>query len=138
MRRNLVFLLISLSVLFLLGAYQFYRFSDKKLHITFCDIGQGDAIHIRTNEGDDILIDGGPDSKVLSCLSAHMPLWDRQIEAVYLTHPDADHLTGLIDVIKSYKVLYFGTSKAPKSTEVFEELNKVLAQKKILTHYLYR
>lgn len=138
MRQNLIFLLISLAVLILYICYQLLKYSDNKLHITFCDIGQGDAIHIRTNEGDDILIDGGPGSKVLDCLSKTMPLWDRKIEAVYLTHPDADHLTGLIDVVKNYKIIYFGTSKAPKDTEVFNELTKALSQKNIKVNYLYR
>lgn len=130
--------MISLAFLICLYGYQLIKFSDNKLHITFCDVGQGDGIHIRTPEGEDILIDGGPDSKVLNCLEKHMPFWDRQIEAVYMTHPDADHLTGLIYVIKSYKVIYFGTSKAPKSTAAFDELHKVLDQKNIKVNYLYK
>jgi len=84
--------------------YQLIRFSDKKLHVVICDVGQGDAIFIRTPTGDDILVDGGPDNSVLNCLASHMPFWDRSLEVVFLTHPDADHITGLVSVLKSYHV----------------------------------
>lgn len=126
MRKYILFLLISSAVLIGLFFYQTIEFSDKKLHLVFCDIGQGDAIYIRTPDGDDILIDGGPNEKVLDCLASNMPIWDRKIEAIYLTHPDADHLTGLISVVNNYEVDYFGTSDAPKSTGVFKELNNAL------------
>ena len=47
---------------------------DKKLHVVFCNVGQGDAILI-THGTDQMLIDGGPDDKVLSCLAGHVPFW---------------------------------------------------------------
>ena len=84
--------------------YQNITYNDKKLHVVICDVGQGDAIFIRTPSGSDILIDGGPDDSVLACLGKHMPFWDRTLEIMILTHPHADHLTGLIDVSKSYSV----------------------------------
>ena len=79
---------------------------DRKLHLIFCNVGQGDAILIQkgTNQ---ILIDGGPDKKVLDCLSNNMPFWDRTIEIVALTHPQADHLNGLSFVIDRYNVSYY-------------------------------
>lgn len=125
--------LIILSVLtFLLGCILVYKnilYNDKKLHVVICSVGQGDAIFVRTPQGSDILIDGGPDDSVLSCLSKHMPFWDRTIEIMILTHPHADHLTGLIDVTKRYRVLVFGTGKTGNSTG-FQELMKLLKQNK--------
>ncbi len=76
---------------------------DNNLHIIACDVGQGDAILV-TYKNTQILTDGGPDSKVVECLSRHTPFYDREIELVISTHPDADHATGLIEVIKRYKV----------------------------------
>ncbi|MEK7168882.1 MAG: MBL fold metallo-hydrolase, partial [Patescibacteria group bacterium] len=70
---------------------------DNKLHIIACDVGQGDAILLQKNTTQ-ILIDGGPNQKVLDCLGKHMPFWDRTVEVVFLTHPDIDHYGGLIDV----------------------------------------
>lgn len=89
-----------LAAIFIIGIFST---PDNKLHVIACDVGQGDAILI-VNKGNEILIDGGPDKSVVDCLSRHMPFWDRTIEMVILTHPQADHFTGLIDVFRRYKV----------------------------------
>ncbi|MBI1982391.1 MAG: MBL fold metallo-hydrolase [Candidatus Levybacteria bacterium] len=130
--------IISLA-LFSLGGIFFYqqaRLNDGKLHVVFCNVGQGDAIFIRTPKGLDILVDGGPElSSVLSCLSNHMPFWDRTIEVVALTHPHADHLVGLISVLKRYKVGSFITEKLENKTQSFRELMKIVEDKKISVRY---
>lgn len=77
---------------------------DSLLRITFCDVGQGDAVLIRTPQNKKILIDGGPDDQVLTCLSQHLPFYERRIDLIVLTHPHADHVGGLIDVLESYNV----------------------------------
>lgn len=77
---------------------------DEKLHIVFCDVGQGDAELIVKGEVQ-ILIDGGlSGSKVLDCLARNMPFWDRRLELVVNTHPDKDHVGGLDDVLERYQV----------------------------------
>jgi competence protein ComEC len=93
---------------------------DQRLHLVFCDVGQGDAILIfqGTNQ---ILIDGGPDQSVLSCLSNNLPFWDREIEMVIASHPEADHITGLIDVIDRYRVKHFVVNSFGKDSAVFKE-----------------
>lgn len=72
--------------------------------IFFLDVGQGDAALIRTREGEDLLIDGGPDDAVLEGLAEAMPWWDREIETVVVTHLDADHYVGLFAVLRRYRV----------------------------------
>ena len=74
------------------------------LKIYFFDIGQGDAIFIETPNGNQVLIDGGPDNKVLQELAQVMPFYDREIDVVVLTHPHADHVAGLIEVLERYEV----------------------------------
>lgn len=75
-----------------------------KLRIIACDVGQGDAGLIVTSAGAQILIDGGPGKKVLECLSTEMPFWDRKVEMMVLTHPQKDHMEGLIAVLNNYEV----------------------------------
>jgi len=105
-----------------------FYFPDVRLHLIFCDVGQGDAVLI-TKGFNQILIDGGPDDKVLGCLAKHMPFWDKKIEIIALTHPEADHLTGLISVLSKYETSYFFTGqKAGNSAEY-----KVLVSKTKIT-----
>ena len=99
--------------------YQWFKFFDGKLHIVFCDVGQGDAIYIRTPKAFDILVDGGPDDSILSCLSNHMPFWDRKIDLVILTHPHADHLNGLIPLLQNSQGRSFATESLTNYTLVF-------------------
>jgi len=134
------FLILSI-LFFLLGCilvYQNINYDDKKLHVVICDVGQGDAIFIRTPGGSDILIDGGPDDSVLACLGRHMPFWDKTLEVMILTHPHTDHLTGLIDVAKRYAVLVFGTEKIVNPSSAYKELIKQLEQNHTQQKFLYQ
>lgn len=74
--------------------------------IVACDVGQGDAILLQTADNATVLIDGGPGDAVLSCLGRMMPFWDRTIELMILTHPHADHLTGLRIVRERYHIAF--------------------------------
>jgi competence protein ComEC len=78
---------------------------DRKLHVSFLDVGQGDATLIQTPNGQDILIDGGPDPQKINLeLSERLPFWDRTIDLVVCTQPQADHVTGLVEVLQRYNV----------------------------------
>ncbi len=133
MNHKLVIITFSLSIVVLFGLFLFQqsKFNDGKLHIVFCNVGQGDAIFMRTPYGADILVDGGPDDKVLNCLSAHMPFWDRDLELVFATHPDADHITGLLSVLKNYKVMSFDASGKNRGTKVFKTIEEEINQEKV-------
>ena len=117
--------------------YQYSRFGDSKLHVVICDVGQGDAIFLRTPGGSDIVVDGGPNDSVLSCLAGRMPFWDRDLELVILTHPHADHLDGLISVSKRYKILSFATENLKNNTVRFKALIDELKNQNIKMQYLY-
>jgi len=104
-------------------------YPDDKLHLIFCDVGQGDAILI-SRRFNQVLIDGGPDESVLSCLSENMPFWDRKIEIVALTHPQADHLTGLLAVLERYKVGYFLAGPEGNESAAFGRLKSKIENRK--------
>ena len=131
MKAFILFFSISLILLGLLFLFQTQTRDDGKLHIVFCDVGQGDAVLIRTPSGSDMLFDGGPDKKVLSCLSEHMPFWDRNIELIFLSHPHADHLTGLIDVIERYTLAHFVTEDLVNDTAEYRTLFEYLENKQV-------
>jgi len=77
---------------------------ERILKTIFLDVGQGDSILIKTPRNQSILIDGGPNNKVLEKLGEHLPLFPKVVDVVILTHPHADHVTGLIEVLKRYDV----------------------------------
>ena len=78
---------------------------DGQLHVAFLDVGQGDATFIQTPSGHQLLIDGGLNPTVLNDqLGRQMPFWDKHIDLVVATHPDADHVSGLPGVFDRYHV----------------------------------
>lgn len=111
-------------------------FYDGKLHIVFCDVGQGDGILITTPSSKQILIDAGPDQSIVDCLSKHMPFWDRTIEVALLTHPHADHFMGYYYVVDRYHIEQFATEKLMNKTDAFVGLVEKLREKKILMRYI--
>lgn len=122
-----------IAIFSLVGAFiwQWFVFSDGRLHVVFCNVGQGDAIYIRTPKGFDMLVDGGPNNAVVSCLNKHMPFWDRTIDIVLLTHPHSDHMAGFPAVFKEYKVSHFVTEKLDNDTDIFR-----LVMQKIKKRYV--
>jgi competence protein ComEC len=87
-----------------------------ELSVSFLDVGQGDAIFIETPDGVQALIDGGPDSAVLRELGRLMTLNDRTIDMVMATHPDMDHIGGLVDVLARYEVGHIVRTEAKNDT----------------------
>ena len=78
---------------------------DGRLHVVTLDIGQGDAILVRTANGRTMLIDGGPDPELtLRRLGANLPFHARRIDLVVLSHPHQDHVAGLIEVLDRFEV----------------------------------
>lgn len=137
MKSKTKYFLSTLVLLLLVSLLFLNKQPDENLHIYFCDVGQGDAIYIRFPDSTDMLIDGGPGNKVLDCLSKNMPFYDREINVVMLTHPEADHLNGLIPVLERYRVLYFVSSPVGNSTIGYQKLQDIISKKKIEVKNLY-
>jgi competence protein ComEC len=124
-KRIWTYLLSTLSLIAIVSWLAVLTRPSSKLRIIACDVGQGDAILISTNQTQ-VLVDGGPNNRVISCLSRHMPFWDRNIEVVVLTHADADHSTGLVEVLRDYSVNYFVYNGQGKDTNVYKALIDVV------------
>ena len=131
-------ILIGASLLFLFGSYYFYiNFSNiNNLRISFLDVGQGDAIFIETKDRKQILIDGGPNNEVLKGLAKNMAFFDRKIDLVIATHPDADHITGLISVLQKYNVEKILISNVSAKTGIFDSFNDEILRRDISDIYI--
>jgi competence protein ComEC len=140
MKKTLPFVFLA-AIIALVFAFFEYR-SDDDLHIFFLDVGQGDAVLIKRGQTE-ILVDGGPSpGRLTGELGSRLPLWDRTIELVVLTHPHQDHLAGLVEVIKRYEVGAVIQPAAMPETEdgiefqngLYSEWQKLLSEKK--THLI--
>jgi competence protein ComEC len=95
------------------------------LTVAFLDVGQGDAIFIEAPNGNQVLVDGGPNAKVLSELGQVMEWYDKSIDMIVATHPDKDHIGGLVDVLKRFevsRVLEPGATSETLLSKTFSEL----------------
>jgi competence protein ComEC len=105
---------------------------DDKLHVSFLDVGQGDAILIQTPNGQDILIDGGPDPQKINLeLSKKLPFWDRTIDLIVCTQPHADHVTGLVEVLQRYNVNQALEAEVSYNSSIYQEWCNVVEDKGI-------
>lgn len=119
-------ILFTLAVAVILLCVFYLKNKDSgRLEISFLDIGQGDAIYIRTPSGRDMLVDGGPSRSVLRRLSEEMPWYDRRVDVVLETHPDADHIGGLPDVLSRYSVGVFLEPGVESTNAIDDELERV-------------
>jgi competence protein ComEC len=92
--------------------------------VVFLNVGQGDSVYIQSPSGRTMLVDGGAGAHVLSELAAVMPAFSHHIDVVLGTHPDADHIGGLVDVLRSYtagRVVYHHMVHDTPQVRVFEE-----------------
>ncbi len=97
----------------------------------FLDVGQGDAELVVLPGNIKVLIDGGPDSKVLGELSKVLPATDRYIDLVVMSHPQTDHFTGLISVLNRYRVGALLTSGNRGPAKSYADLEKAIAKNKV-------
>lgn len=98
-----LFLCIFLGVTFFLVVLFHRPTKHPTTRLTACDVGQGDAILVQHGTFV-VLIDTGPDSSILECLSQEMSFLNSRIDIVILTHSDWDHIGGVESVLESYSV----------------------------------
>ncbi len=98
---------------------------DGKMHVIFLDVGQGDSALIVSPTGRTVLIDGGLDGRTTGALiDNHVPFWNRKIDIVIATHPHADHISGLINVVDRFTVGVALESCGDSSTVIQDEWNR--------------
>ncbi|MCG2687578.1 MBL fold metallo-hydrolase [Candidatus Parcubacteria bacterium] len=100
--KQILIIACAIAVVVIFQAYQYQSWWRSDVSVWVFDVGQGDAIFIDAKT--DVLVDGGPSSCVIEKLSQVLPFWDRSLDFIVNTHPHADHLAGLVDVLRRYQV----------------------------------
>jgi competence protein ComEC len=149
-RRVLVVTVTSLIALF--GVIVAHPFSaaraDGKLHVQFLDVGQGDSALLTMPNGTTLLIDGGGrpnvdwerdgendeepfqrDTRTIGESVVSEFLWSKgldHVDYVLATHADADHIDGLNDVVRNFKVRGAIVARTPANDAGFARFAKSL------------
>ena len=135
--KNILFIIF--AIFFILDVFLVFSFDNqdttKNSKIIFFDVGQGDSAMIDAGNNIQILIDGGDGNVILDKLGKYMPLLDRKIELVIMTHPDKDHMGGLVEVLKFYEVGQILETGIVCETAICKEWDKLIKEKNIPIKY---
>ena len=104
--------------------------------VVFLDIGQGDAILIQSASGKNILIDGGPTRQIIYKLDQYLSPLRRQIDLMILSHPDPDHLDGLIEATQRYSIGQIYDTGVSDPDVNYQAWQAMISQKKIPLHFI--
>lgn len=132
-------LLIMLA--FVVGAFIFFCIQlilPKKAKLVVCDVGQGDGMYLRTQEGVNIIVDAGPGPQIMECLGHEMRFFDKTIDIAFLTNPQKDHFGGFNYMFGHYTIKHFIGSPLAYDSPDFRSLEKRLLKKGIPLSVLYK
>lgn len=103
--------------------------ADGQLHVWLLDLGHSNAVLMQTPGGAQALVDGGRfPSRLLTAIGDRLPFYDREIEILVITHPDAWDIAALDSVLDRYTVgvvLYHGQANRDES---FQSINQALRE----------
>ncbi len=141
MNRFSKILFFVLTLIFLISSFLIFKiFLDLEnrnyLKIIFLDVGQGDSIFIETPSGFQTIVDGGPNSVVIRSLSKFLPFYDRQIDFLIASHSDSDHVAGFVELIKRFKINFYGQNFIKDGDSLNQEILNLINQKEIDQYYL--
>ncbi|HUW23284.1 MAG TPA: DNA internalization-related competence protein ComEC/Rec2 [bacterium] len=134
-------LLLFFPLIFLFSITGKKLLPSHNLSITFLDVGQGDAIHLRLPDRRDILIDGGGvigkfdigEKVVIPCLLKNGV---SRIDAIFLTHPHYNHIRGLIPILKKFKVKKVYYNGQNYNDDLVDEFFQIIKEKRIPLKYI--
>lgn len=118
------------------------RPDDGRLRVTFLDVGHGDSVFLEFPSGGNMLIDGGTGSDRDTGRNVILPFLRNKgigvIDAVVLTHPDSDHVGGLIPVIKEIRTTRIFDNGTKSESAVYSDFKNAVLKNKIKRYVLRR
>lgn len=122
-KRSFLFILF----LTIFSFFVWEKWPDESMKVTFCDVGQGDSILIQ-RDFFQILIDSGKNDQLLGCLGRSLPVWDRTIEVIIMTHADEDHIGYFGEILGIYETKFIFFPDTPKNTRTVNDLKEAISQ----------
>ncbi|MCC5941322.1 MAG: DNA internalization-related competence protein ComEC/Rec2 [Balneolaceae bacterium] len=138
--RWIMVILLLLSLNFLMAELIINKPLQKTMQVTFLDVGQGDAIHIQTPNDKHILVDAGRWSPMSNSgerilLPYFNYLGVDHLDAVILSHPHADHIGGMPDLIENLSIGKIYQADYPYSSELYKRYMNLAEQFQIPVFY---
>lgn len=127
---------ILLLTTIIVGAISLYLLlisHNNSLKVIFLDVGQGDAVLIVTPHGRNIIIDVGPKNNLGEKLAQHMPVYNRQLDLVIMTHPDLDHVGGMLSLLDRYSIDAIMHSGLQAGAPIYSSIAQKITEQKIPT-----
>ncbi len=118
-----------ISIFFLLKTD--WQDSHRGLTFAMLDVGQGDGLFIESPTGTQVMFDGGPARSVLGPLARVMSPFDKSIDVLIITNPDADHIGGFLDILKSYKVVEVFESGTLTDSKMYQNLREEMKKQNV-------
>ena len=131
--RVVLVILLTLALLAVAGyaAYRIWDVSQGGLAVYFVDVGQGDGAVV-VCDGKTLVIDGGPpESGVKMVDILQNTLHVSTVDVMIGTHPHADHIGGLPDVIGAFKVKKLYSPVDEFEAKPFEAMKRAADAKKL-------
>ena len=105
--------------------------SGSEMRVHFIDVGQGDSILIQSPNGKTMLVDGGIKGEGDDVVAYIQQQGVSKLDYVVATHPDADHIGGLIAVLNSISIENFIDSGKVHTSQTYEEMITLIGDKNI-------
>lgn len=128
---NLLLLLLFLNIVSWYYIVQTRRNATNT--INFIDVGQGDSTLIQTDNNHQIIIDGGPDNSIINQIRHIIPINDKNIELIILTHPHDDHLDGIMELMNYYHIHHIIYTDIDNNEDKYQYFKNQMKEKKIST-----
>lgn len=118
----------------IVGVRELRRMPDGRMHVFFFDVGQGDGALVVSPSGKQIVVDGGPNLSLLQQVGSAMPLWDRRIDLLILSHPHLDHLESFPELLRRYRIDAVLISGVHAPSSRYRELLELITEEKATVH----
>ena len=104
--------------------------SQNQLKIYALNVGQGEA-NLITYKNLNILIDAGPSSKTANLLDRFIPIYNRKLDLVFISHPNSDHYNGMFEILKRYQVRTLILNGVEEDSQSFKDLLSLVSKNNI-------
>jgi competence protein ComEC len=94
------------------------------------DVGQGSSSLIITSSHENIMIDAGPDAKAVAELGKNLPVYDRTLDVLVITHSHDDHIGGLPEVFRQYDIKNIIYTGVVDKTEIYQKVLALIDQER--------